>query len=262
MAAKIGKTPILLKRTYPGFVVNAIQFPILAAACDLVTSRIATAETVDQAVREGLKLSEMDIASALRGYMEEQKKLAMPTGRFKAFMAKTMRQITKSLHDEAALSDDKLSAHIVDTIKLAMLNAASLIVEAGITTPEVIEIALKSSIALRLPQTGPLESADLGGLDTFHDIFSKTLLMPVPKLILDALAKGHIGLKKECMNGIYAWTAEKAAEVRARRTAALFDHVKSQSGAAQTAPIRPAHTTEELLPAAAGIEMPSEMAIA
>jgi 3-hydroxypropionate dehydrogenase (NADP+) len=46
---KIGKTPVLLKKEVPGYIVNRLQAALLREAIDLVDSGVASAEEVDKA---------------------------------------------------------------------------------------------------------------------------------------------------------------------------------------------------------------------
>jgi 3-hydroxybutyryl-CoA dehydrogenase len=50
----IGKRPVMVEREVPGFVWNRLQFALPREALWLVESGVATPETVDEVVRDGL----------------------------------------------------------------------------------------------------------------------------------------------------------------------------------------------------------------
>ncbi|UCH08509.1 MAG: 3-hydroxyacyl-CoA dehydrogenase family protein, partial [Deltaproteobacteria bacterium] len=52
----MGKTPVVLNREIPGYIVNRLQAALLREAIDLVDKGIATAEDVDTAFRTGIGL--------------------------------------------------------------------------------------------------------------------------------------------------------------------------------------------------------------
>jgi 3-hydroxybutyryl-CoA dehydrogenase len=52
--AALGKRPVLVERDVPGFIWNRLQFALLRECVWLVENGVATADTVDQVVRQGL----------------------------------------------------------------------------------------------------------------------------------------------------------------------------------------------------------------
>ncbi len=74
----------------------------------------------------------------------------------------------------AAQKDWKTSCAIERRLRHALLREAFYIVNSGIANAKDVDLVVKYSIGRRLPITGPLVSADLGGLQIFQDIF-KTL---------------------------------------------------------------------------------------
>ena len=59
---------------------------------------------------------------------------------------------------------------IGNRLQLALLREALYIVEEGVATQEAVDTAVKYSLGRRLSTTGPIETADLGGLDIFYNI--------------------------------------------------------------------------------------------
>lgn len=54
--ARVGQTPVLLRRYVPGFLLNRMQAALVREAINLVRDGVATVEAVDAVVREGLGL--------------------------------------------------------------------------------------------------------------------------------------------------------------------------------------------------------------
>src|SRR4030043_1129589 len=63
---KLGRTPVLLKREVPGYIVNRLQAALLREAIDLVDKDIASAEDVDKAFCMGIGLRDPIIGPFLR----------------------------------------------------------------------------------------------------------------------------------------------------------------------------------------------------
>jgi 3-hydroxybutyryl-CoA dehydrogenase len=101
----------------------------------------------------------------------------------------------------------------------------------GICDAETVDDCVKHSFGLRLAVLGPLENADLVGLDLTRDIH-RTILPALnrdtaPSPILDALiATGRLGFKSG--SGFRPWSVTEQAALRKR----LVDHLR----AAQTRP--------------------------
>lgn len=125
---------------------------------------------------------------------------------------------------------------IGNRLQLALLREAWHIIEAGIATPEAVDTTVKYSLGRRLGVTGPLESADLGGLDIFNSIAS--YLFPdlsdthqVPSILKERVAARNLGAKTG--TGFYDWTPEKLGALKQAREDNLIEwlrHDKAQQG--------------------------------
>ena len=110
---------------------------------------------------------------------------------------------------------------------MALLREALYIVEQGIATAEAVDTTCKYSLGRRLSTTGPLESADLGGLDIFYNIASylaKDLCNDpaIPSQLAAAKASGNLGSKTGL--GIYDWTdAKKLSTIKQVRESILIE---------------------------------------
>ncbi len=63
---RLGKTPVLLKREVPGYIINRLQAALLREAIDLVDKGVASAEEVDKAFCMGIGLRDPIIGPFLR----------------------------------------------------------------------------------------------------------------------------------------------------------------------------------------------------
>jgi 3-hydroxybutyryl-CoA dehydrogenase len=105
-------------------------------------------------------------------------------------------------------------------LQFAVLREALNIVRSGAATPEVVDHVMKASLGRRWGIIGPLEGADLGGLDTFLDI--STHLMPelakdedVLDLLREQVEAGRVGVRSGA--GFYDWDEAHLAQVREGR---------------------------------------------
>lgn len=107
----------------------------------------------------------------------------------------------------------------------ALWREAISLVEKGIATPEDIDRVVKYGFGLRLPFIGPLETADLAGLDLVYDIHkylfsdleNRSTPSPLLKTLLDQKATG-VKSKK----GFYNWTDERTKQIIQQRDKALL----------------------------------------
>ena len=115
---------------------------------------------------------------------------------------------------------------IGNRLQFALLREAMYIVESGIASKEAVDATVRYSIGRRLGVTGPLESADLGGLDIFCNI--SKYMMPdlcdsheVSPLIKEPVEKGDLGAKTG--RGFYDWVPEELATLQKKRQKILIE---------------------------------------
>jgi len=107
----------------------------------------------------------------------------------------------------------------------ALWREAISLVEKGIAEPEDIDRVVKYGFGLRLPFLGPLETADLAGLDLTYDIHqylfldleSRSTPSPLLKKLVD---QKTIGVKTK--KGFYHWTDESIKQLIQQRDKALL----------------------------------------
>jgi 3-hydroxybutyryl-CoA dehydrogenase len=126
---------------------------------------------------------------------------------------------------EPVLVEKEIPGFIGNRLQYAMLREALAIVRSGAASPEAVDTVMKASLGRRYATVGPLETADLGGLDTFLTIASH--LMPelakdedVLELIRIRVEAGDTGLRSG--KGFYPWPPERADQVIKRRNADLL----------------------------------------
>ncbi len=121
---------------------------------------------------------------------------------------------------------------IGNRLQLALLREALYIVEQGWAKPEEVDKAIEYGHGRRLPVTGPICSADLGGLDIFHNIstylFKDLCNCTEPsKLMQDKVEAGNLGSKSG--QGFYNWPKEELEKKQKERTEVLLDFLQKDA---------------------------------
>jgi 3-hydroxybutyryl-CoA dehydrogenase len=123
----------------------------------------------------------------------------------------------------------EIDGFIGNRLQFALLREALALWASGVASAEAIDLAVKASFGRRLAVTGPLESADLGGLDTFRAfaafLFPGLDASGEPPAAMTALVgAGHRGLATG--RGIYDWRERDGAALGAARVEELFRHLE------------------------------------
>jgi len=113
---------------------------------------------------------------------------------------------------------------VANRLQHALWREAMSIVQQGIADAETVDLCVKNSFGLRLAVMGPLETADLGGLDLALNIHEQILpfIDRTPgalQILRDKVAAGELGMKTG--QGFLPWTEEAVAAAHAR----LADHL-------------------------------------
>jgi 3-hydroxybutyryl-CoA dehydrogenase len=147
-------------------------------------------------------------------------------------VTETVLEFLRSVKTDPVLVAKEIPGFIGNRLQYAVLREALAIVRSGAATPEAVDTAMKASLGPRYSVVGPIETADLGGLDTFFTIAS--YLMPllakdedVLQLMKEKVVAGKTGLRSG--EGFYPWPEERAAAVVARRNRALLQHRKTRA---------------------------------
>lgn len=119
----------------------------------------------------------------------------------------------------------EVAGFVGNRLQHALWREALALIDAGVCDPETIDTVVKEGFGRRLGMLGPIENADLVGLDLTLDIHTYILprldppSQPSPGL-RDRVARGELGMRTG--QGYRSWTPEEAEAVRERVRARLI----------------------------------------
>ena len=135
----------------------------------------------------------------------------------------------RAVGKEPVIINREIPGFIGNRLQFAMLREAWALWASGAASAEAIDAVVRNSFGRRLAITGPIESADVGGLDTF-DAFA-TFLFPEldtraepPAEIRALTTQGKRGLSNG--QGVYDWSTRDGAALLDARMQELFRHLK------------------------------------
>jgi 3-hydroxybutyryl-CoA dehydrogenase len=140
------------------------------------------------------------------------------------WLCEVLRQAGKA----PVVLEREIPGFLGNRLQFALLREALALWAAGVASAEAIDLAVKTGFGRRLAVTGPLESADLGGLDTFH-AFCEFLFPELdrgtapPAAMAELVRAGHRGLSTG--KGLYDWARRDGSALAAARAAELFRHL-------------------------------------
>lgn len=150
---------------------------------------------------------------------------------------KTSPEVTRWVCDvlrqagkEPAVIDKEVPGFIGNRLQFAMLREAWALWAAGVASADSIDTVVRNSFGRRVGITGPIESADVGGLYTMYH-FGKSLLphldvAPEPaKAIAELVASGANGVSNG--RGAYDWSKRDGAGLIKARMDELFRWMKA-----------------------------------
>ncbi len=126
-----------------------------------------------------------------------------------------------------------LPGFIGNRLQHAMWREALAMVETGVCDAETIDTVVKQGFGLRLPVLGPMENADLIGLELTRDVH-RTLFPHLdnsqqPAALLEVLIEqGRCGMRSGA--GLRAWTPEEARAAQDRLAEWLIARTKTGGG--------------------------------
>jgi 3-hydroxybutyryl-CoA dehydrogenase len=135
-----------------------------------------------------------------------------------ATIAATMA-LLRSVGKKPAHVKKDLPGFVANRLQHALWREAIAMVAEGVCDARTLDECVKNSFGLRLPVLGPLENADLVGLDLTLDIH-RTVIPALDRhdgpheLLEEYVAAGRLGFKSG--EGFRAWTAEEMAGTRLR----------------------------------------------
>lgn len=137
--------------------------------------------------------------------------------------------LLKQMKKKAIEVKKEMPGFVANRLQFALFREAQYLLEEGVATKEDIDAAVTYSIGRRLPVTGPLLSADMGGLDVFaaiSDYLFATLSNADASLpTLKKLAENNkFGNKSG--EGYYDWNADFSVEMNHKRETELIRFLK------------------------------------
>jgi len=121
---------------------------------------------------------------------------------------------------EAVVLDRAAPGFVGNRLQFAVLREALHIVHSGIASAEVVDQVMRASLGRRYAMVGPLEAADMTGLETVADI-ARHLLPELATnesmmtLVADRLRQGNTGLRSG--QGFYLWDKARRERIQQRR---------------------------------------------
>jgi len=108
----------------------------------------------------------------------------------------------------------------LNRLQFAVLRESFHMIAEGIVSAEDLDRIMKYGLGFRYPWIGPLETADLGGLDVFYNISSYLFnelnnAEKPPESFKDLIETGHLGIKTG--RGFYEYAADARDEILRKR---------------------------------------------
>ena len=135
--------------------------------------------------------------------------------------------LLKSIGYTPAVMNKEVDGFIINRLQFAILREAWSMWANGVASAQAIDDSFKLTLGRRYSVTGPIESAELGGLDILHT-FAEFLFPDLdnakqPPEALSALVRdGHHGLKTG--RGVYDWSEKDGQALLKARVDRLFQH--------------------------------------
>lgn len=145
-------------------------------------------------------------------------------------LAQQMFDLLADVGKTPAMVEKDIPGFIGNRLQHALWREAIALVADGVCTAETVDTVVKASFGRRLPVLGPLENADLVGIDLTLAIHQTVLPFidrtPGPSPYLTQLiGEGKLGMKSG--EGFRKWTSEQQANLRSR----VLAHLKAMNSA-------------------------------
>jgi 3-hydroxybutyryl-CoA dehydrogenase len=119
-----------------------------------------------------------------------------------------------------------ITGFIGNRLQYALWREAFSLIESGVCDAETIDTVVKNGFGMRFPVLGPMENADLIGLELARDIYGIVVpdlscAKPPSRLLSERIEEGRLGMKSG--EGLRVWTSEQSSEVRRRLSEHLLN---------------------------------------
>ena len=140
-----------------------------------------------------------------------------------------LKELLTIIDKEPVVVKKDAPGFIGNRLQFAAFREAMYIVDQGIATAEDVDKAMKFGPGFRYPVIGPLQTADLGGLDTFYYISSYLFnelsdIKEVPEFLKKKMENGKLGVKSK--EGFYDYSDGKDEEAIKNRDKMFFKMLK------------------------------------
>lgn len=142
---------------------------------------------------------------------------------------KRAMQVLTDMNKKPILLNKEIPGFIGNRLQYALFREALYLLDSGAATKEDIDAAVTYSIGRRLPVTGPLKTADLGGLDVFSAI-SNYLFADLSmdqqsgKVLSKLVNENKLGDKNG--EGFYLWKESVSEQINEEREQTLIHFLK------------------------------------
>ena len=126
------------------------------------------------------------------------------------FAANLMERIGK----RPLVMEQFVQSFIVNRIQSAIALTALGMIKNGWATPEQIDLAVKTSLGIRLPIVGVVQSLDFTGLNLVRDILGRDRGLDFP-FLEEKVKEGHLGVRTS--KGIYDYGGRSEEEILRKR---------------------------------------------
>lgn len=139
-------------------------------------------------------------------------------------------ELMKQMNKKPILIHKEIPGFIGNRLQYALFREAQSLLDAGVASKEDIDAAVTYSIGRRLPITGPLMTADMGGLDVFSAI-SNYLFEDLStakrsgRILTGLVDEGKLGDKSG--EGFYEWDKETSEKLNKEREQTLIYFLKN-----------------------------------
>lgn len=141
-----------------------------------------------------------------------------------------VKKLLQQINKKPIVLKKEITGFLGNRLQYAMLREAQYLLDNGYADKEDIDASVTYSIGRRYPVTGPLMTADLGGLDVFSTI-SNYLFKELSKAdysgetITHLVKEGNLGIKTH--SGFYDWDDKFSGEINERREKILLEFLKN-----------------------------------
>jgi len=140
-----------------------------------------------------------------------------------------LKELLTIIDKEPVVVKKDAPGFIGNRLQFAAFREAMYIVDQGIATAEDVDRAMRFGPGFRYPVIGPLQTADLGGLDTFYYISSYLFnelsdIKEAPEFLKSKMENGKLGVKSK--EGFYDYSNGKDEEAIKNRDKMFFKMLK------------------------------------